>query len=371
MIKTLFLINNLDAGGAERVLVNLVNKMDKTKFDITVMTMYSGGTNEKLLSPDIKYVCKNAPHPKGLAVWFRFISSKRLYKYFIGDEHYDIVVAYMHGGPTKVVSGCTNKKTKLVTWLHNGNPETGSFFKFWFSKKSAIKAYKKMDAVIGVSNTVSEAFSSYTGIKTQTIYNTNDFDRILKLTEEPLDVSIDDKRIKLCSVGRVCPEKGFDRLISASAKLISEGYNIDTYIVGDGLDNEALKAQVDELGIADCVKLLGFRSNPYNVISNSDIYVLSSRTEGMPTVVSEALLLGKPIVATDVSGVRELLGESEYGLIVCNDEEALYDGLKKMLDDKELAIKYSKTAANRAKVFSPEKCTKDVETLFENLLEIS
>ena len=94
MIKILFLINTLGGGGAEKVLVNLVNNMDRGQFDITVETMFSGGVNQTLLKPDIKYICKNAFTMKGISHIYKFLPSKYLYRKYIGRKKYDIIGDY-------------------------------------------------------------------------------------------------------------------------------------------------------------------------------------------------------------------------------------------------------------------------------------
>ncbi len=182
MIKVLFLINTLGGGGAERVLVNLVNNMDRTRFDITVETMFEDGVNRARLSPDIRCICRSAPLFRGIAKAFCCLSARQLYRYFIGDERYDVLIAFMHGAPTKVISGCPDPSVKKLTWLHTGDPAHSTFFDFWFRRKTAFKAYASCDAVVGISKTVADAFSAYTGIRDNVcvVYNTNDTARIVR-----------------------------------------------------------------------------------------------------------------------------------------------------------------------------------------------
>lgn len=369
MIKILFLINSLGGGGAERVLVNLVNYMDKEKFDITVETMFSDGVNRDSLSRDVKYVCKHAPEFSGVSHAMKFFSSRKMYKYFIGDEHYDIIVAYMHGAPTKIVAGCRDKDTKLVTFLHNGDPKTGSFFKFWINEKDGVEAYRKMDALAGVCSYVAEEFEKYTGLKTDTVYNVNDTERILRMAEEPCSVKVSKEKITICTAGRIEGNKGYDRLADSASWLINEGLDFEILIMGTGADDEKLKAQIRDLELEDHIKLLGYCDNPYSIMKASDAYILSSRTEGLPTVVTEALTVGIPVVATDVSGVRELLGDnSEYGLIVPNSTEGIYEGLKRIITDEGLRNRYKATAKQRAEIFDTAHTVKKAEVFFEGLL---
>lgn len=108
-------------------------------------------------------------------------------------------------------------------------------------------------------------------------------------------------------------------------------------------------------------KLLGFRENPYNLMHAADILVCSSIFEGFSTFVTEGLILGKPIVTTDVSGMHELLGDSKYGLITANDDEAFYEGVKRMLTEPGLLEHYAEQARIRGRDFKREKLAKDTE----------
>lgn len=117
MKKILFLIHDLAGGGAEKVLVNLVNNMDRNKFDITVQTLFAGGVNEQFLKKDINYRYCFKKTFRGNSQILKLFSPKSLYKKFI-KEHYDIIVSYLEGPTARIVSGCTDEETKLVSWIH-------------------------------------------------------------------------------------------------------------------------------------------------------------------------------------------------------------------------------------------------------------
>ena len=372
MIKVLFITINLGGGGAERVLVNLVNHLDKNKYDITVETMFSGGVNVRNLANHITYKCRKAPCPKGIAKIFRFIPSSILFHFFINENDYDIIIAFMHGIPVKIVAGCKSEKTKKIAWLHNGDPQHGSFFIPWFSEKKAFRAYDSMDKLVGVSESVSRAFSEYTGIsrdKVITKYNTNDTEKIIQLGREPYSFDFDNNDIVVCSVGGLALIKGYDRLINVSVKLHNEGYSFNLVIVGKGPDKEKLQQQILELQAGDYIRLLGFQENPYRIMKNSDIFISSSRQEGMATVLSEAMTLGLPVISTDVSGAKEVLGEhNEFGLVVDNTEDGIYNGLKTMLCNNSIRKKYSEISITRAQLFNKENTINDVDELFSSLI---
>lgn len=369
MTKVLFLINTLGGGGAERVLVNLVNNMDRSKYDITVKTMFCGGVNEKRLSPSIRYECKKAPLFRGIAKVFCCIPAPWLYRYFIGTESYDIVVAYMHGAPTKVIVGCPDPHVIKITWLHTGDPAHSTFFDFWFRKKDAFAAYRSCDAIVGISKTVRDAFSAYTGIedRMKLVYNTNDTQLILEQSKADAQLPFLKTRPLVCSVGRAVREKGYDRLIDAAIRLTKEGHAFDLAIVGDGDCFEALSEQVKQASAEEYIHLLGFRENPYPVMKAADMFVCASRQEGLSTVVAEAMILGTPVISTQVSGAEEMLGEqNEYGLVVPNSAQGVYDGLRQWLEDTALLSHYREQAVLRAPFFSTETTVRQVEELFDS-----
>ena len=117
MKKILFLIHDLGQGGAEKVLVNLVNNMDPEQFDITVMTLFGGGVNEQFLKPHIRYRTVFRKSFPGNSHVMKLFSPERLHRWFIKD-HYDIEIAYLEGPDSRIISGCSDKDTKLVSWIH-------------------------------------------------------------------------------------------------------------------------------------------------------------------------------------------------------------------------------------------------------------
>lgn len=372
MIKCLFLIGTLGGGGAERVLVNLVNHLDRTAYDITVETMFDGGVNVNLLSPHIKYFCRSKHTIKGITKLFRFISQKALYRFYIKNQQYDLIVAFMHGFPTKVVAGCDNKHIKRIAWLHNGNPEKGTFFRPWFSEKKAIVAYDSMDRIVGVSSSVANAFANYTGINKNKIvykYNTNDSERILKMANEPFSFDFDNDDLTIISVGSLSKVKGYDRLIRSAVKLYGEGFRFQLVIVGKGNDEDLLRQQILDSNAGNYIMLLGFQKNPYKIMKRSNIFISSSRSEGLATVLTEALTLGLPVISTDVSGAKEVLGEkNEYGIVVENSEDGIYKGLRLFMEDKEVLKKYADGAVARSKAFDAMHTVQAVDDLFKEVI---
>ena len=366
MIKILFFIETLKEGGAEKVLCNLVNNMDQTKFDITVQTVWPCDAS-KYLAPGIRYKSMYSSMSRANQIRYRAEAESGLaYRLHIKDD-YDIECAYLEMGPTKVVAASTNKKAKKLAWVHcdlkkkMGDTEA-------FVKKTA-DWYRKFDKVICVSEDVRKSFVELFGNTPESVvlYNTINDREILEKSVLPCPVQ--KRKLTALAIGRLTEQKGFDRLLKAHHHLQQEGLDYDLWILGEGPEQEALEETIRAYGMQDSVKLLGFSDNPYVFLRECDLYVCSSRYEGMSTTVIESLILGKPIVTTDCTGMRELLGDSEYGLIVANDENALYAGMKRLLEAPNLRKNYAEKALERGNAFSASKLVKQTETFFASLLD--
>ena len=140
----------------------------------------------------------------------------------------------------------------------------------------------------------------------------------------------------LLSVGRMTEQKKYLRFLDVLAMLEREGFDLQWHVLGEGYQREEIEARIGELGLGDRVFLDGVTDNPYKYMKNCDLFVLPSGWEGFPTVTVEAKLLGCPVLATDVSGIREQLTHGETGWIVENNETAIYEGLKQLLLHPEL-----------------------------------
>jgi glycosyltransferase involved in cell wall biosynthesis len=240
------------------------------------------------------------------------------------------------------------------------------------SRKKAYKAYRDLNAVVGVSESVSDAFSKCTGIEHNiyTLYNTNDTERIVRMSSEKSEMNFNHDCPIICSSGRLTKQKGFDRLIDVAHRLWKDGYRFQVLIMGSGPEEGNLRTQIQRTHSDGYVKLFGFCENPYNIMAQADIYVLPSREEGLATVLTEALTLGMPIASTDVSGAREVLGEhGEYGLIVENSEQGIYEGMKLFLTERAQVDYYKSHAKERAELFNTEHTVAKTEAFLESILQ--
>lgn len=371
--RVLFLIPTLSTGGAENVLINLVNNMDFKQFEITVQTLFDKDSQKNRLNSHIryKYFLKNAF--KGNSKIFPLVSAKVLYKLIVKEE-YDIVISYLQGPTTYILSGCPFENTKKVAWVHTAFDSKKSFCSGFKSFDNAVKVYRSYDKIAFVAKDVKERFEDISGIvseKNTILYNTIESDRVLSESKESInDISFSNKAINLISVGKIESMKGYDRLVRVHKRLIEEGLKHSIYILGEGLQKSKLENYINNNGLADSFSFLGFKNNPYKYVANADLYVCSSRREGFSTAVTESLIVGTPVISTNCSGARELLGyNNEYGIVTDNTEDALYEGIKRVLEDHELLRRYKVEATKRGAKFNKEKTVNDVEEMFHKIVE--
>ena len=364
MISVLFLIPTLDRGGAENVLVNLVNNLDQNKFKITVQTLFDKDAQKANLRKGIEYRTFLNSQFKGNSRLLALVPAGLLYR-FIVKKRYDIVVSYLEGPTTHILAGCPFQDTKKVAWVHVQMDNMRQLSVGFKSGTEAINTYKTFDRIVFVADTVKQSFEKVAGVtfqNTETLYNTLDTDEIVEKSHESLsETEFNDHEFNMISVGRIINAKGYDRLVRIHKRLVSEGYKIHTYILGSGSEQESIEKYLQENSLTDSFTFLGFNENPYKYVAKADLFVCSSRREGFSTAVSEALVLGVPVVSTDCSGAYELLGNNEYGIVTKSDEESLYQGIKRVLDDSELLKRYKVKAIERGKTFSTDKTVKAVE----------
>lgn len=368
--KILFMIPTLDHGGAEKVLVNLVNNMDETKFNITVLTLFGGGVNRQFLKPHIKNsYCIKKIFPGNTKV-FNLFSPKTLYKHFV-KEHYDIIVSYLEGPTARIVSGCTDKDTKLVSWIHCRMENEAAASVGFRNFEEAKTCYNKFDYTACVSKWVKDYFT-YTFKFEKPIgvlYNTVETDEIIEKSNEAIDdITFSGDCFNICSVGKITQVKGFDRLAKIHKRLLGDGIKNHIYIFGIGEDKAKLEAYLSENNLQSTFTFMGYNTNPYKYVKNCDLYVCSSHSEGFSTSVTESLIVGTPVVTTLCSGMQEMLGENnEYGIVTENNEDALYEGVKRILTEEGLLEYYAKQAQERGKFFNTKNTTIAVEKLLNSL----
>lgn len=371
MKKILFLIHALNSGGAQRALVDMVNHINLEKFDITILTIYDRNGLQSQLNPKIHYKSiiktKNKYLKTFLAYLFRrILSLKWIYVHFVKGD-YDYEVAYLEGEATRLLSYSTNEKSKKYAWVHTNMMTNFSSQGLYNNLNEHIETYKKFDKIICVSQSAKDAFVERFGFDENVIvkYNICDEEKIIKNADEQIHDFNKSDCITFITVSNLRPEKRHCLLLKILKKLKDEGYDFVLNIVGDGPEKSNIINLCEKLNLNN-VFLLGNKSNPYSYMKNSDLMIISSEMEGYSSVAVEASLLELPTLTTDCGGPREIFNNGELGIIVDNNEEGLYNGMKKVLSSPCILNKYRRLLKENKNKFSACDKIKDIEKLFED-----
>ena len=378
--KILIRIGSLRHGGAEKVLVTFLKNIPPDRYEIDLLlNLYSGkylaevpqwiniiylNKGEMITTNRIQDIPKKAYRVVYQNLLYKF--PKLLYKGKLQNKKYDIEFAAIHGMRDEILNSPLQSSKKIV-WIHNDLSQVKGY------SDEEIKKFFGFDKILVISEKIEKLFKSLAKNDSQKnkiirIYNPLDTEEILTKAEKPVERYVfEAKTPTFVSVGTVFPQKGFDRLLKVHKKLLDEGFQHKILIVGDGYDFENIKNLKTELGVDETATMLGFTDNPYPYFKNADFYILSSRYEGFPTVLFEAITLKKKIIATDVSGVREMLKDGDFGLIVENSEEGIYNGIKKAITDQTFFQTYTSQLENAEMPFSLEKSVEKIMTVLDDL----
>lgn len=380
--KILIRIGSLRHGGAEKVLVTFLKNLPEDKYEIDLLlNLYSG----KYLSEvpewvNILYLNKgemittnriqDIPQKAYRVMYQKFLKlfPKLLYQIILKNKKYDIEFAAIQGMAMGILNSPL-KDSKKIVWIHSDLRKST----YQTYSDDDLRRFFGFDKIMVISEQIQQDFESLAQNKDEKqkivrIYNPLDTDEILNKTElKPVEWTFNSGIPVFVSVGTVYPAKGYDRLLKVHKRLIDEGFQHRLLILGDGYDFENIKNLKSELGVDETATLLGFTDNPYPFLKKADFFVLSSRYEGFPTVLFEAIVLKKKIIATDVSGVREMLSNGELGEIVENSEEGIYQGLKKALTDPLAFVGYKKALEEYNPPFSLENSVAGIQNILDEL----
>ncbi|UWX59546.1 glycosyltransferase [Chryseobacterium oranimense] len=378
--KVLIRIGSLRHGGAEKVLVNFLKNLPEDKYEIDLLiNLYTGMYIKEVPSwVNLHYLLKgemittNRPHEIPVKA-FRVLYQKMflwfpglLYRFVLKNKKYDVEIAAIHGMYRELLSS-PQKDSKKIIWIQN------DIFNLKEYTPDVIRQLFRFDRILVISNKLKEEMQKSAksdGEKQAVIKIFNPIDKDDTLNKA--NTAIDDYPFSgslptFITIGTVYPQKGYDRLLDVHKKLIDEGLKHQIIIIGDGFDFENIQAKLNQLGLQDTVKMLGFRSNPYPYLKKADFYIMSSRHEGFPTIIAEALILNKPIVSTDVSGIKDLLQDGKLGIITPNSEDGIYEGMKKILTHQELADHYQKEIAMTDLPFVLQKSVAQLQEIIDEL----
>lgn len=362
--RLLFCIDTLNGGGAEKVTINLLNNLNYEKYDIDLIILCEKGIFFDQID---NYINTKTIFNKNLPMcvvknYVKRTNNKQLYKRFI-DKEYDVEIASIEGISTKIISGSNNKKSKKVAWLHSNIEFYNVTKNMFLNIEEQEECYKQYDNIVVDSQGCKDSLVKTLQIeneKIQIIHTIIEKDSIVGLANEKC---IKYKRFTFCACGALIKVKGFERLINVISRLKHNGLECDLIILGEGGERKKLEKQIDDLNLNENVFLYGFVNNPYIYMKACDLFVLSSLSEGLPSVVCEALILGKAIIATKCSGIDELLGDSEYGIVAENSEEGLYNEMKRVMIQPSIIREYEKRAKIKERKLDKNQIINQIEKI--------
>ncbi|MGN1251398.1 MAG: glycosyltransferase [Muribaculaceae bacterium] len=338
MKKLLIIQESLNGGGAEKVLCNILKSLNRNKYKITLVVLYGRGIYLNSLPDDIevKVIIDNRLS----------LVNKLLYRYdplryslleykvrkALKNSHFDTAVSFLEGISAVLHSRILDYADTNIGWVH-----TDMLRNHWCTRyctlKQEQKAYLSFDKVAFVSRECMVSLNKLFKVSGEQIVMMNPVDTgvILKQSEE---CHVPANRFTIVNVGRYVNEKRHDRLIDAAKILSDKGLDFELWILGAGCLEKEIESKIAGLDLNDKIKLIGFKPNPYPYIKSADVFCLSSDTEGYPTVVSEALILGVPVVTTPVSGVSDQLKEGG-GVIADFTAESLAKELERLMTDSK------------------------------------
>lgn len=352
MKKILFGITSLTLGGAERVLVDLANRLSE-KYEITIFTIYSNGELEKQLDRKVKTKTlyniqyKDLTNIQKIMIPLKILlNPKTIYKKYI-CENYDVEIAFLEGPITRLFS-TKNSKVRKIAWIHNDiSLVFGNGIKAKMKKYIDKKTYSKYEQLVFVSKDNKEKYEKIykDNVKKEVIYNYIDKDKVIEKSKENCEENFDENKMNFLTVARLVPQKAIDRIIRVHTKLIRENKKHNFYVIGDGPEKENLQKLIEENKIEDTFYLLGKKENPYPYIKSADYFCLLSNFEGYGMVLEEAKILGKPIIITDTAA-REAVEEYSNSIIIENSEDDIYTKLKEIIQKEKKLYKNEKIEYN-------------------------
>lgn len=386
MKKILFVVDDKKIGGVSSLLTSILNNINiKPNISIDLLILKEEGEMLNNIQEEINIIdSKNR---------FDFLGTKSIKKLYVSlliktnlskryiislrkkvlkDKVYDLEIAFK-AGFCSIFTAYGNSKKK-INWIHEDYKIDDSTKNY---KKTFDKILTLFDKNILVSETSLKSFQTkYPHIKrTLVIPNYVDVEKIInkshQVSEESKDLVIDENKINMFSFGRACYVKGYDRLIKAVHGLKCAGFSlddikIDIVLIGDTKYIKYLKDLKNKLKVNEINIITGRGTkNYYMKIKEYDMYILSSRSESFGLVIVESLILGVPVLATSVSDVSKILGKNKYGITVPNSTKGLEDGIKKIIQNKEILNELKKNVKEFDYNKNNIKIIKEINLLLE------
>ena len=364
-ISVMFVLSTLTGGGAERTFLNILSHLDRAVFKPTLVLYRRSGPYLSLLRDDVTVVELGVSRPR-----FSVVSLARC----IRAQRPDLIISTMLYTNTATVVASKMSGVSVPTIVRETNNQTAAGRGIRSPIERIVRwSYRHADKVVSLSHGVERDLIQRYGLTANqvvTIYNPIDVAQITELSRQtvPATPSWRDVRdvYKVLAVGRLERQKGFDLLIQAAARL---HFPWSLMILGQGSEEEKLRALAARLGVQSRVCFPGFQPNPYTYMAEADLFVLSSRWEGFGHVVAEAMACGVPVLATRCpSGPDEIIEDDVDGRL-CRPESVsdLTFYMDDLLRSVETRVRYARAARTSVRRFDVSILVKTYEKLFYQL----
>lgn len=370
--KILFLMPAMTGGGAEKVLIDILRHLDYERYEVSLFLEYREGTYLDDIPDGVHVIALHGRNN----LWFQRLHRRLLeHGWLVGfyywvyrlmclwkmrRQSYDVAISFMEGSAVRFHSYIFRKARKHLSWVHIDLLRKHWSLDFFRDEGEEWSIYGKMDTIVFVSWDAKRSFlKMYPTIdqgRCVVQYNLIDGKNILRQIGA---IHVEKKKFTICMVGRLNRQKRYDRAIEVARRLKADGLDFELWILGEGELRNTIESQIKSSGLEETVLLKGFVKPPYPYVSQSDLFLCTSESEGLPLVIAEAFWMGVPVVSTNVTGPSELLGDSEYGLLTGEDIDSIYHVVKSVMTDEQLRKHYAVKSCERAKIFSVEKFMKD------------
>ena len=359
--KLLFVIPSLVGGGAENALVKLLHELDYNKYEVSLLVICYHGVYINQIPDEVKVLCmfKSKTIVRGLEFLQKRIGwvwpLKVKFESVVNDD-YDTAISYLDCNFTDLLF-YLKKETKKITFVHLSYVSNKNYNKFYKNKNYLEKVrenrYGKLDTIVFVSNDALLEFKKVMGEyqDMRVLYNLFNEEDILKKSKTHV-ASFNPKIFHFVAVGSLLSVKGYDLLIDASAIVKSSVSNFQVHIVGEGPEEKKLKKRVQDLGLNDIVVFHGYQKNPFTYINNGDVFVMTSVSEALPSVLCEAIIIGKPILITNTAGCRELIDFGKYGVMTERNAKDFAHKMIEFINNKQMLYDYKELSLERKKIFN-------------------
>lgn len=380
-IQVLFRHRSMEMGGVEKVMLSMLNHLNRNKFDLRVaLNLFQGELRHEIPAHIPLHVLAKGKEDFSENTVIRTIQLAaravrlKLFRMFPvladrfvihNDADVEIACTYSAFGD---VLNSANKKSAKIGWFHSDI----TYPKLQPAVPLLLKQIVQFDYFLWGSQQARDIFvQTYPDVQlppNKVIRNAIPVDELRQKSQEFIP-DFNGKRPVFVTVGRLHTRKGHHLLMEAHARLLKDGYPHTVYVIGDGEEKQNLENQTRNLGVQSSFILAGSMNNPYPYVKNADFFILPSESEGWPLIVAEALILQVPMIATEVGGIPELITHKKNGWLIPFETEAIYDAMKEFLVNKALIADLRHELLDSEKQFDNQIIFDTIENIIINLAQ--